>query len=131
MTGMKAYYVSRAVISAAFGVLFAATGSPWWAGLGVAALAFGWFLAAPHIGRYSVHPELGVTALRRDERSQAVNDRAARNAFVISMLALGGLLLYFQWLAVEVTPLAVLKWVLILGVLVYYLSDFWLRKQQS
>ncbi|MGE5250269.1 MAG: hypothetical protein ACM3QS_08665 [Bacteroidota bacterium] len=131
MTGMKAYYASRAVVSAVFGALFIATGSPWWAGAVVSLAAFGWFLLAPRIGRYSVHPEFGVTALRRDERSQAINDKAARNAFVVSMLALGGLLIYLEWLAVDGTPLSVLKWVLILGVLVYYASDFWLRRQQS
>src|SRR5512143_889552 len=108
MTGMKAYYLSRAVISIGFGALFLLSGSSWWVAVLVAAVAFGWFLLAPHIGRYSVHPEFGVTALRRDERSQGINDRAARNAFVISMLVLGGLLVYFQWLAIEVTPLSVL-----------------------
>jgi hypothetical protein len=83
------------------------------------------------IGRYSVHPEFGATALRRDERSQAINDKAARNAFVISMLALAAIVIYHGSLALDSAPLAVLKWILILGVLVYYASDFWLRKVQS
>lgn len=54
---------------------------------------------APHSGRYSVHPELGVTALRLDERTQITNDKAARNAFVISILALCGITAYFGILA--------------------------------
>jgi hypothetical protein len=95
MTGMKSYYVSRAIISIAFGVLFA-TGSTWWTGILVGTLAFAWFLLAPHIGRYSVHPEFGITALRRDEHTQVINDKAARNAFVISMLALGGIICFDQ-----------------------------------
>ena len=128
MTGMKAYYLSRAVISAAFGLIFVWTGSPWWAAALVAALAFAWFLIAPRIGRYSVHPEFGVTALRRDERAQVINDRAARNAFVISMLALGGMVIYFGGAAV--VSASILRWVLILGVAVYYVSDFWLRREQ-
>ena len=130
MTGMKSYYVSRAIISIAFGALFAA-GSTWWTGILVGALAFAWFLLAPHIGRYSVHPEFGITALRRDERAQAINDKAARNAFVISMLTLGGIIVYFGTFAVTSVPIAVFKWLLILGALIYYASDFWLRKALS
>ena len=131
MTGMKSYYFSRAIISIAFGILFALTGSPWSTSVLVGVLAFAWFLLAPHIGRYSVHPEFGVTALRRDERAQVINDKAARNAFVISMLALGGVIAYYGMLALTSIPIAVFKWLLILGVLIYYLSDFWLRKAQS
>jgi hypothetical protein len=131
MTGTKSYYFSRAIISAAFGTLFALTGSSWWIGVLVGMLAFAWFLLAPHIGRYSVHPEFGVTTLRRDERAQVINDKAARNAFVISMLALGGVIAYYGMLAWTSVPIAVFKSLLILGVLIYYLSDFWLRKAQS
>jgi hypothetical protein len=130
MTGMKSYYVSRALISIAFGVLFAADSS-WWTGILVGTLAFAWFLLAPHIGRYSVHPEFGITALRRDERAQVINDKAARNAFVISMLALGGIIVYFGIFALTSVPIAVFKWLLIIGVLIYYVSDFWLRKAHS
>lgn len=131
MTGMKAYYISRAIISIGFGALFVLGGSSWWAGLLIAALAFGWFLLAPHIGRYSVHPEFGVTALRRDERTQVINDKAARNAFVVGMLALAGVAIYFEFLALASVPVAVFKWLLILGAVAYYASDFWLRKASS
>ncbi len=128
---MKAYYLSRSLVSMLLGVFLIITGSPWWVGLLAALLAFGWFLAAPHIGRYSVHPEYGVTALRRDERSQGINDKAARNAFVISMLALGAVVIYLGASAAPAVSAAVLKWLLVLGALVYYASDFWLRKAQS
>ena len=131
MTRMKAYYLSRAVISIGFGALFLLSGSSWWAALLVAAVAFGWFLLAPHIGRYSVHPEFGVTALRRDERSQLINDKAARNAFVVSILAVAGAAIYFEAIALAAAPIAVFKWLLILGAAAYYVSDFWLRKAQS
>ena len=130
MIGMKSYYISRALISIAFGVLFAAD-STWWTGILVGTLAFAWFLLAPHIGRYSVHPEFGITALRRDERAQVINDKAARNAFVISMLALGGIIAYFGIFALTSVPIAVFRWLLIIGVLIYYVSDFWLRKAHS
>ncbi len=131
MTGMKAYYFSRAILSAGFGTLFALTGSPWWTSLLVGMLAFAWFLLAPHISRYSVHPEFGVTALRRDERAQVINDKAARNAFVASMLALAGIIIYYGTPALTGVPIQVLKWLLIFGALTYYLSDFWLRRAQS
>ena len=127
---MKAYYVSRAIISIALGALFA-TGSTWGTGILVGILAFAWFLLAPHIGRYSVHPEFGVMALRRDERAQVINDKAARNAFVISMLVLGGIIVYFGTLSLTSVPIAVFKWFLIFGVLIYYVSDFLLRKAHS
>jgi hypothetical protein len=128
---MKAYYISRAAVSAALGILLVLTGSSWWTGALIGILAFAWFLLAPHIGRYSVHPEFGVTALRRDERAQVINDKAARNAFVASMLALAGIVAYFGTFASTSVPIAAFKWVLILGVLVYYVSDFWLRKAHS
>ena len=128
MTGMKSYYISRAIVSVIFGALLALTGSSWWNGVLMGALAFGWFLLAPHIGRYSVYPEFGVTALRRDERSEVINDKAARNAFAVSMLAMAGVGVYFGALALTSAPIAVFKWLLILGVVVYYASDFWLRK---
>ncbi len=131
MTGMRAYYLSRAAVSIAFGVLFVLTGASWWAGLLVAIVAFGWFLVAPHTGRYAVHPELGVTALRRDERSQGINDKAARNAFVVSMVALAGLVLYSGATAAAGVSLRALEGLLVLGAAVYYVSDFWLRKASS
>ncbi len=131
MTGMKAYYVSRAILSIVFGAVFLLAGSAWWIAVLVAAIAFGWFLIAPHIGRYAVHPELGVTALRRDERTQVVNDKAARNAFVISMLAVAAVAIYYEALAAGSVPVDVIKWLLVLGAVAYYASVFWLRRAQS
>ncbi len=131
MTGMKAYYLSRALISIAFGALVAVSGSAWWLGLAVAVVAFGWFLLAPHIGRYSVHPEFGATALRRDERSQMINDKAARNAFVVSMLAVAAVAIYYEAMAVGSVPVGVIKWLLVLGAVAYYASDFLLRRATS
>ena len=131
MRGMKAYYLSRLVLSLALGALFVITGSAWWMGVLIAGLAFVWFLVAPRLGRYAVHPELGASALRRDERSEAINAAAARNAFVVSMLAVGGLIIYHGALALDRVPLVALEALLVLGVLVYYASDFWLRRSQA
>lgn len=126
MKGMTLYYVSRAIITALFCFLLSATGMAWWLAALMGALVFGLFLWAPHSGRYSVHPELGVTALRRDERTQGINDKAGRNAFIAVMLALAGLVLCFGMQGN--VPASFVWYVLLLGLLVYYLSDFWLRK---
>jgi hypothetical protein len=128
MTGMTRYYLSRAALAAAMGLLFVLTGSPWWAAVLIGGLIFALFLWAPHSGRYAVHPEHGVTALRRDERTQAINDRAARNAFVVSMLVLAGIAIYFGALAPGLVPVTLLNLVLALGALTYFASDAWLRR---
>jgi len=128
MTGMSRYYISRALISIALGALLALTGSRWWmAGL-VGVIAFAYFLWAPHSGRYAVHPELGVTALRRDERTQTINDKAARNAFVATILTVAGIAVYFGTIAPANVPVAILNLALVLGILTYFVSDFWLRR---
>ena len=131
MTGIKAYYISRALLSAGIGVLLVLEGFPWWAGAGACVLAFAWFLAAPRIGRYSVQPGHGVTALRRDERAVAINNAAARNAFVGCMLAVGGVIAYAGTATLQSVPVAVLQWLLILGIVIYYASDFWMRRLQA
>lgn len=128
MSGMSAYYISRAVISAALGVLLALTGLEWWLAALLGLMVFAFFVYAPHSGRYAVHPELGVTALRRDERTQGINDKAARNAFVVTMLVIAGMAIYFGAIAAVSVPIAALKWTLALGVLVYFVSDFVLRR---
>lgn len=130
MPGMSRYYVSRALLSIALGVFLIFNGSQWWlAGL-ASITAFGLFLWAPHSGRYAVHPEFGITALRRDERTQTINDKAARNSFVVTTLFLAGVTIYFGTTASVSVPIAVLKIAFVLGVLVYYGSDFWLRRTQ-
>jgi len=128
MSGMSAYYISRAVISAALGVLLTLSGLEWWMAALLGVIVFAFFVYAPHSGRYSVHPELGVTALRRDERTQVINDKAARNAFVVTMLAIAGMAIYFEAIAAVNVPIAILKWTLVLGVIVYFASDFVLRR---
>jgi hypothetical protein len=58
MTGMSRYYISRILVSVAFGGLFALTGSPWWMAVLTSIVLIALFLYAPHSGRYAVHPEL-------------------------------------------------------------------------
>ena len=128
MTGLSRYYLSRLLVSTLFGVLFALTGSLWWGAVLAGVAAFIFFLWAPHSGRYVVHPEFGVTALRRDEHTRIINDKAARNAFILTALVLAGGAIYYGALTQVFVPLAFLHWTLIFAVVVYYLSDFWLRR---
>lgn len=128
MTGLSRYYITRALISLAFGGLFALTGSPWWMAVLTGLIVFALFLWAPRSGRYAVHPELGVTALRRDERTQAINDKAARNGFVVTTLAIAMIAIYFGTITQTDVPILALHLALALAALTYFLSDFLLRR---
>lgn len=128
MKGMSLYYVSRAIVSITFGGLFYLSGNSLWMAILVGSVAFAWFLWAPHSGRYTVNPELGVTALRRDEHTQQINDHAARNAFVVLGIAIAILSIYFGSVLHSDIPVRILNYALILGACTYYVSDFQLRK---
>ena len=128
MTGMSTYNISRIMISVAFGLLLTFTGFEWWIAVITSFVIFLFFLWAPRSGRYAVHPEFGVTALRRDERTQAINDKAARNAFVVVILAMGGVAIYFNSLLSTNVPVKILDLIIVLGVATYFGSDFWLRR---
>jgi len=128
MSGMSRYYLSRVLISLAFGGLFALTGSPWWMAVLFSAVLIALFLYAPHSGRYAVHPDLGVMALQRDERTQKITDRAARNAFVVTVLIIAAIVLYFGSVSSTGVPVTALKLTLAIAALTYFLSDFWLRR---
>jgi hypothetical protein len=125
---MKAYYVSRTLIAVGTGGILLLGGSPWGVSIGVGGLIMIWFLLAPQLGRYAVRPEYGVTALRRDERAEAINHAAARNAFVVCMLAVAVVVIYARAAASDGVATVVLEAILLLGMLVYYASDFWLRR---
>jgi len=125
---MLPYYLSRTILSAAIGLLLFVTGSTLWMVILISGLILAFFLWAPHSGRYSVHPELGVTALRRDERTQVINDKAARNAFIVSMLTVGAIAVYFGLFGAINISISVFKIVLVIGGLTYIVSDLWLRK---
>jgi len=112
-------------------MLFYLTGSPWWQALLLGAAILGLFLWAPHSGRYAVHPELGVTAMRRDEWTQAINDKAARNAFAAVMLLAGGMGVYFGTLGTALVAAGLLRALLIAGAAVYFVSDLWMRRAQK
>jgi hypothetical protein len=122
------YYLSRAVLSVAFAGLMYLTGSPLWMAALFGSLILILFILAPLSGRYSVHPEFGITALRRDERTGVINDKAARNAFVASMLAVAFIAVYSTVVGVGVISIKILIFILVVGLFAYYISDFFLRR---
>jgi len=74
-------------------------------------LALIFFLAAPRSGRYVVQHEGSVAPLRRDERSRAIRDKTARNAFVLTVLNVAGLTIIYGRVVTPV-PVAALGGVL-------------------
>lgn len=128
---LRPYYISRTIFSIAFGVLLYVTGSPLLHAVVLGGLILALFMWAPHSGRYSVHPEYGITAMRRDEWTQAVNDKAARNAFVVIMFLIAGASLYFGAAGAVSVSIGLFRIPLIIGALVYFASDLWMRKSQQ
>ncbi len=107
------YYVSRGILSLAFGMLFYFTGSALWFSILIGAASLVFFLWAPRSGRYSVHPELGMTALRR---MNAPNDQRQRRAKRICRRndQPAGAVLYLMQPAGGI-PTAVIKWILVVA----------------
>ena len=128
---MMPYYLSRTIISIAFGVLLFVTGSPLRNAMLMGGVILAFFLWAPHSGRYSVHPEFGITALRRDERTQVLNDKAARNAFIVTMLTIAIIAVYFGSLGTINISIGIFNMILIIGALTYFVSDLLLQKLQQ
>ena len=125
---MTSYYVSRIIISIVLGGLFALLGAQWWMAVLAGLLALAVFLFAPLSGRYTVQPDKGLTPLGRDEFSRSVTDKAGRNAFVFMMIALAGIIVYSQLSSRIGVPVNALSVVLALGVVVFFVSDYWMRR---
>lgn len=125
------YYLSRTALSIVFGFLLFVTGSPLLHSIIIGGLLIAFFLYAPHSGRYSVHPEFVLTPLRRDEHTQTINDAAARNAFVVSILVVSAIIIYFGSFGETNISISIVKMVAAIGALTYFISDFWLRKSHQ
>ena len=128
MTAQPSYTITRASISVALGGLLALSGLPWWGALLAGGMAFAFFLWAPRSGRYVVNPRDGVAPLRRDERTKAIRDQAARNAFSATMVALAVVAVYYGVIAQNDVPVTILNAILALGLLTFSVSDYWLRR---
>ena len=126
---LTTYYLSRAVLSALFGMLFMLLGASWQMGALAAALTLVFFLWAPRSGRYTVQSQKGLAPLQRDERAQAISEKAGRNAFVVLTILLGGILSYAQIAGLHTLPVDTMGWLLLLGIVVYFFSDFALRRK--
>jgi ABC-type antimicrobial peptide transport system permease subunit len=82
------YYVSRAVMAAAFGLLFVVlNGSTWWLGLVIGLLVYAGFIWYAHSGHYLIDTSKPLTPLRRDERGRDIRNRALILAVVVGGLA--------------------------------------------
>jgi hypothetical protein len=130
MSNLSVYYVSRTLLALAFGALFLAAGLPWWAAGAITAALIAFFLWAPTSGRYAIKTERGVAPMRKDEYGQEIRNQAARDAFIVTTLAMAGTILY-GFLAQTDVSIALLGLVLGLGWLSYFVSDFWQRRTGS
>jgi hypothetical protein len=128
MTGMTRYYLSRGLLSLLVGGLAYVLSSSIWMAVITALVLFGTFVILSRSGRYKVNPEKGVSALRRDEWTQAINDKSGRNAWVVVTVAGGLLVLYFGLISPGDVPVGWLGGLVAAGVITYYASDFWLRR---
>jgi hypothetical protein len=86
------------------------------------------FLYAPLSGRYTVQPDKGLNPLGRDEFSKSITDKAGRNAFAFMMIALAGIIVYSQLSTRIDVPVSALSVILALGVIVFFVSDYWMRR---
>ena len=125
---MQRYYISRGFLSLVFGVLVYLISASWWIGALSAVIIFITFVLLSRSGRYRLKPERGVAALQRDEWTRSINDKAGRNAWVVVAVAGSFLMLYFGWISPGDVPLFFLGFLLLAGMVVYYFSDFWLRR---
>ena len=125
---MAGYYVSRLIIAIVLGGLFALLGAQWWIAVLAGSLALAVFFYAPLSGRYTVQPDKGLAPLGRDEFSRSVTDKAGRNAFAFMMIALAGIVIYSLLSTRTVVAVTALSVVLALGVIVFFVSDYWMRR---
>jgi hypothetical protein len=125
---MTAYYITRTVIAIILGGLFALLGAPWWMALLAGVLALAFFIYAPLSGRYTVQPEKNAAALGRDEFTRSVTDKSGRNAFAFMEIVLGGIIIYAMVTYQDVVSVSALSVLLALGVIVFFVSDFWMRR---
>jgi len=126
---MMKYYVSRVAVTVVAVAVLLLAGAPWWMVTVGGVLVLGFFLLAPRSGRYVVKAERRSTALRRDEWTQAMVNKAGRNGFVALMLAAAGVGVYWGSIAKTGVPAFVLYLLVALGWMVYFASDFWLRRR--
>ncbi len=125
---MTGYYISRGILSIAFGGLAYLLSHNLLVGVLSAFLPFIIFLYLPRSGRYKVFPREGSTALRRDEFTQSVNQRSGLYAWVVVAIAGSALILYYGLVSPGDVPVGLLGLLLLAGMVTYYVSDYLLRR---
>jgi sterol desaturase/sphingolipid hydroxylase (fatty acid hydroxylase superfamily) len=111
-----AYYLSRAAISAGFGLLVFGVS---WQALAAAGVIFCLFLLYLHSGWFQVNLDHPLFPLRRDERAREVQRKALIGALVMAVAVY--LLATVATLAAQASAL-----VLPLAVLTYFVMQFFL-----
>jgi hypothetical protein len=66
--------------------------------------------------------------VRRDERTQAIADKTARNSFIVLMIAVASIRAYFGSIARTDVPVALMCLLSPLGMVVHFAADIWLRR---
>lgn len=125
---MQNYYISRGIISIAFGLVVYLFTQLFWLGLLMIILIFGVFIYLPNSGRYKLEYDGGVTPMRRDEWTQRINDKAGRNAWILVALMGSFFILYFGLISPGDIPVYILGIIIFSGFAAYFISDFWLRR---
>ncbi len=120
------YVATRLFVAVVLAVLAGlVSGSAYLAGM-FGGLIFVVLLVARRSGRYLSTANGAI--LRRDERGREIADRAARNGFVVLVLATGGLAMVFHALGRTAVPVGLLEGALALGALAWLASDLWQRR---
>lgn len=127
MKGLTWYYVTRLALVALWLLVAEVAGLPVWLSAPTAVAVAAYFVWLPQSGRYVIRQDRPLAPVRRDERSQAISDRAATWAFVVqTLLAAAGIvwgaLLYQQESASS------LGLVLAAGMLTYVAARAWLDR---
>ncbi len=125
---MKQYYISRGLLSIILGVVVYAVSTSLLIGASSAVLVFVAFVWLSRSGRYRVNPEMGVRALKRDEWTQGIADKAGRNAWVVVAMAGSLVILYYGVISPGNIPVSILGILLLTGMVTYYVSDFLFRR---
>lgn len=128
MKGLTWYYVTRLALVALWLLVAVVAGLPVWLSVPTAAAMIAYFLWLPRSGRYVVREDQPLAPMRRDERSQAISERAATWAFVVqTLLVVAGIVWGVLSHRQELTGF--LGLVLAAGLMTYLVAQGWLGRQ--
>jgi len=120
------YVATRLLVAAVLAALAGLVGGSWYLAGVFGGLSFVALMVVRRGGRYLTTANGAV--VRRDERGREIADRAARNGFVVLVLATGVLAMVFHALGRGAVPVGLLDGALVLGALAWLASDLWQRR---